>query len=118
MWFVIGLLLMGLCSLIPALDTQSTSGGSSFWQMRAGVAFTLAGALVYISRVEAIVPILGVSLGWPAMRAIIIFSEIAADPTSNNLWPIELFIIICYSAIPAFVGGQIGKLIRKKVRGL
>jgi len=48
---------------------------------------------------------------------ILAFLEMAKDPYSHNLWPIE-FILYGFATIPGIIGAYIGATIRRKLVGL
>ena len=57
----------------------------------------------------------GVGLSWPTFMMVVMATEIAQDPTSNNLWPIALVIFLAFTVTPAVVGAAAGWFLRRFV---
>ncbi len=54
-----------------------------------------------------------VALALPAAALIRVIVDTARDPTSHNLWPLELVLAAFYGAFCAILGAAIGQLLRR-----
>jgi hypothetical protein len=49
----------------------------------------------------------------PIAAALRVAADVARDPTSHNLWPIELVFVAIAAALAALAGGAVGALFRR-----
>ena len=59
--------------------------------------------------------VLGVGWSFPTYTMVKVAIEISQDPTSNNLWPIGLVIVLALTFTPAVVGAAAGWFLRRFV---
>jgi hypothetical protein len=81
------------------------------------IAFVLVGivAAVLVARgARRLGPVVRTAAGAAAAAAVLrVVVDVARDPTSHNLWPLELAYVAIGSAFAGLVGGAIGVLVRR-----
>jgi hypothetical protein len=69
--------------------------------------------LAWIVGVRLLLSAIAVWLAFPAVIAVRVVLDTRQDPTSHNLWPLEVLFAIVNGAIIAFAAACVGRLLRR-----
>ncbi len=81
-----------------------------WWAVAVSIA---AGAVSYASPLGVMRSAVPVALGVPAAVLVRVVVESAQDPTTHNLWPLEVMLSLAVVVLPAFGGAYIGDRLQR-----
>lgn len=87
---------------------------ASIWLLLGALAGVLAGHLL---RQKMRVPVLAVTAGFVLAVLARVAVETARDPTSHNLWPLEVIIAGGIGLVAALIGVAIARLLQRAMAG-
>lgn len=112
--FIIATIIAAIIRFSATSDVLEESAHNKIW---VGVSFISSLAATFIFRKNFVVPALIVTAGFTVAVALRIFFDLVfTDPTSHNLFPIELVMWGLMSLIPAMAGAFIGNMVLRLVK--